>query len=323
MSTAHSYQFEVKGQYGESIDEPRGYEAQQSQASLVWWLDNVSTNKGPLAEAGFLSRTSSLSVSYGRVETEIEPPPDFIAFFGSPQETESERYGAAFSWVHESGWILRAQGGRTDTDQSPGNLGDRDGDEYGIGVGYYLTDSTTIDANFLRGESDGGVTTRRECPPILISLLGVCIESISTQFDTEVDTTSLGIKHVGNLLNQDFAVSFQYARIELDTTTRGAIVTRDAIGNLQTFRSRSSIDTSTDAINAEITWYPTRQLGFEFGISRQDLDDGADVDSYRIGTSWFVTQNLYLGASIERTEVVLLTGEDDLDSATLKVGLRW
>lgn len=322
VSTAQAYQFEVKGQYGESIDEPRGYEAEQTQASLVWWLEDVSTKNGPLAEAGFLSRTSSLAVNFGRVETEFEPPSALLPFFAAfAQETENDRYGGTFSWIHDSGWILRAQVARTETDQSPGSFGDVDGDEYGVNLGYYLTNSTTIEASYVQGDSEGGSRTQGTCP--VLPLLFICIESSSIQFDTEVDTAALAVKHVGAVLGQDFAINFQYAYIDADTTTRSVLVRRDQFGNLQTIRSRLSSDISTDSLSAGLTWYVNRRLGLDLGYARLDADDGPDVDSYRVGGSWFVTENIYLGASIERTEVSLFTGQDDLDSATLKVGLRW
>ena len=232
-----------------------------------------------------------------------------------------DRYAGTFSWVHESGLILRAMAARTETEDAPGNFGVVDNDEYGLSIGYYLANSTTIELGHSQGESDGSSRIEGTCQ--ILPLLFSCIESSSFRFETEADTTSLGIKHVGSLLGQDLAVRVDYSRVDLDTTARSELVRRDQFGNVQTLGSVNSVDTTTDTASAELTWYITRRLGVGVGYARQDADDAPDANSYRLEGSWFVTENIYLGATLERTEIMLLTGEDDLSSATLKAGIRW
>ena len=320
VSTAQAYQFEVKGQYGESIDEPRGYEAEQTQASFVWWLDDVSTKDGPLAEAGFLSKSSSLSFSFGRAETEFDVSGMLLPFFGPSIDSQTDRSEARFAWIHRSGWLVAAHAARSEMEQEASLFGDMDGDEYGLTIGYYLTDATTVEASYSLAESDGGsIRPRNPCP----LLVDPCSLLQGNRTKVEVDTAALVLKHVASLLNQDFAVSLGYARAELDSTIRSAITTLDPFRVPRSIVVRTSQSAESNVLNVGATWYPTKHLGFELGYARQDADGSSDTDSYRLGTNWFVTENIYLGASVERTEVFLLTGEGDLDSATLKVGVRW
>ena len=63
MTGAHAYQFEVQGQ-SEYVDTTANDKNFTGDVAGTFYLKNVDTAKGPLAEAAFLNQASSVSLGY-------------------------------------------------------------------------------------------------------------------------------------------------------------------------------------------------------------------------------------------------------------------
>ncbi len=63
MTGAHAYQFEVQGQ-SEYVDTTANDKNYTGDVAGTFYLKNVDTAKGPLAEAAFLNQASSVSLGY-------------------------------------------------------------------------------------------------------------------------------------------------------------------------------------------------------------------------------------------------------------------
>lgn len=63
MTGAQAYQFEVQGQ-SEFVDAKEGHKNFTGAVEGTYYLNNVDSSKGPLAEAAFLNQASNVSVAY-------------------------------------------------------------------------------------------------------------------------------------------------------------------------------------------------------------------------------------------------------------------
>ncbi|MCB1843150.1 MAG: putative porin [Halioglobus sp.] len=105
------------------------------------FLMPVDDSKGPLGEAAFIDQASSLSVFYSDGETDVD----------SANDIELESYGIGGRYVtKETGsWIVDL----AYTRDEPGGF---EVDNYSIGVGKYLWDTTTLVFSYSNSDADAG-----------------------------------------------------------------------------------------------------------------------------------------------------------------------
>lgn len=225
----------------------------------TWYLDGVSASSGPRSRAAFISRASSVSVSYTRgngdsdfgvVSTDPAFPSSTIR---SEQRTNILSANLRWVWA-ESGWYGLAGLSRAELDFRDGDgsfSSAVDGDGYNLGVGKYLGAQTALELRVLRQSSDAS---------------GVVIGGGSSS--TEVAVNFL---HIGSL-----GSTWQYGTdIALATTSRGA---------------------SEGSYNARLSLYPSRPLAFGIDIAGA-LQDTSDVSTdYEVFASWFPRDRLGLSA---------------------------
>jgi Putative general bacterial porin len=120
----------------------------------TWYMENVDTSKGPLAEAAFLDHASSLSVDFTDGEIDLD------SLDRNLQDQDGQTGSVAMRYVAEGpGWKL--SGWIADLGYEYREPGDRNIDVYNIGIGKYLTPNTTLVANYETatinngGDSDG------------------------------------------------------------------------------------------------------------------------------------------------------------------------
>lgn len=140
QAVADSYQVELLGQY---IDNEIGsLETDILVAGGTFYIEAVDDSKGPLAEAAFLNKASSISVAYTDIEMEQ-----------GPFEAEGDSWALGGRAVVGSGFII-------DAAYSSGDIEGFDIKAFTLGGGMYLSDSaslvlsyTNIDDDFF-GETD-------------------------------------------------------------------------------------------------------------------------------------------------------------------------
>lgn len=135
------YSFEVGGAYGQGeID--LGFDSFDTDTYGLYgsyFLEPVDTSKGPVAEAAFLDRASSITLAGSRTELETN--------FG---DVDLDSYGVDGRWVFKgSGWLLEL-GYRYD------DFADEDVDTFTAGVGKYIAENTTLILDYGNVDSDLG-----------------------------------------------------------------------------------------------------------------------------------------------------------------------
>jgi len=111
-------------------------------------LDRVDDTKGPLAEAAFLDHASSVSVNYTDGETDGDGEHDL----------EFKDYGISGRYVTaDAGWIFDLGFERNEPD-NPFSAGpdEFEIDTFSVGVGKYLTDTTTLVFSYENKDADEG-----------------------------------------------------------------------------------------------------------------------------------------------------------------------
>ncbi len=150
------YRWELGGAYSAgSIDTelhtPTGSSKNSNDTDIgevfgTFYLWDVDTSKGPLAEAAFLDHSSSITLAASDGEV------DFSDF----DTQDGQTYGVSTRYVAEGpGWQL--SGLLVDLGYERAEPGDRDIDIYNIGLGYYVTPKTTVIAGYEQTNlSNGG-----------------------------------------------------------------------------------------------------------------------------------------------------------------------
>ena len=105
--------------------------------SGTWYMETVDTSKGPLGEAAFLDASSSITVGTGYGKTRVS----------QQNNPDGETYVADMRYVAEGpGWKL--SGVIVDLGFERAELGDDKVDSWNAGIGKYITETTTLVAEY-------------------------------------------------------------------------------------------------------------------------------------------------------------------------------
>ncbi len=135
---AGDYQFEANAYYAET--ETGDLDTDLAAASFSYYFNRVDDSKGPLAEAAFINKASSVTVSYAEADSDL----------AAGGTADSDAYGFGVEYVvPESNTIIGLR-------YAEGESNDEDADQLGITVGKYLSDkvSFTVDIDYLEFDLD-------------------------------------------------------------------------------------------------------------------------------------------------------------------------
>ena len=105
--------------------------------SGTWYMETVDTSKGPLGEAAFLDASSSITLGTGYGKTRVS----------QQNNPDGETYVADMRYVAEGpGWKL--SGVIVDLGFERAELGDDKVDSWNAGIGKYITETTTLVAEY-------------------------------------------------------------------------------------------------------------------------------------------------------------------------------
>jgi hypothetical protein len=133
------YQWELGTDYATGDIEIGSFDADLDVFSVygTYFLDTVDTSKGPLAEAAFLDRASSVQVDYSNGE--------FDGIFG---DVDVEGYGIEGRYVFDqSGWLV-------DFGYRQDEFDNDDIETFSIGAGKYIAENTALVVSYANTEDD-------------------------------------------------------------------------------------------------------------------------------------------------------------------------
>ncbi|AXQ23800.1 carbapenem susceptibility porin CarO [Acinetobacter wuhouensis] len=270
MTGAQAYQFEVQGQ-SEYIDTTVNDKDFTGGVQGTYYLKNVDSSKGPLAEAAFLNQASNVSLAYNF--SQLDAGVDVHNFGAKAEAYVPTPYVPAYASVSYSHTILDGKVGNSD------DKGDRYSLEVGalptqnflVAVGYTsVADQTALDAFNVMGngaakavaeaatigEDQDAITARAKY------VGGIDGTNMSLAFESGIvygDATAYQLK-TDLYLNPQLSVGASYAESSFDATPDSAwganvnyfITPAIAVGaSYVNANSKAANDTQTVGVNAK------------------------------------------------------------------------
>jgi len=131
-----------------------------------WYFTGLSDDEGPRARAALVDRASSLSFGYSRADQTrsaflmSDDPSSIVPSFDSTFESDSDAYAIDFRYVHrDSGWFGDAALHSLNTTRFGYVFDSGDATGWGLGIGKYLFDTTTLGLDVGRRNYDGILET--------------------------------------------------------------------------------------------------------------------------------------------------------------------
>ena len=291
------YQAELAAGYAQ-VDES-SLDLDAYLGDVVWYSSPVAEGQGPLAEAGFLSRRSSIGYSFLREESAI--PGTANPLFAIPDiDLENDNHAVKVRYVHdESGWFTSAALGIRDGSIAQGQVDtDLDGVNGSLAVGRYLADSTSVELSAILNEDDSDTVLQQQFCFANPDDCLVFQNEIKTQNKTR--TVALSSHHLGKLGR------FYYA---LDGALAHSVATINGTASLRVLNNPfpglfplSDSETRLDEEDADswtassrVSFYPTSRVAVQAAYAFGRMSD-ADNHTYILGLQWFVFRNLELRA---------------------------
>ena len=204
MTGAQAYQFEVQGQ-AEYIDTTANDKDFTGGVQGTYYLKNVDSTKGPLAEAAFLNQASNVSVAYNYGEVGSKGTDVVAHNFGAKAEayvpTKVVPVYASASYSH------------TILDSKNANNTDNNGDRYALEIGALPTQ------NFLVAVGYTSVADQAAVDAFNVMGNGVAKAAAeATTIGQDQDAITARTKYVGAIDDTNMAIGFESGIIYGDDT---------------------------------------------------------------------------------------------------------
>lgn len=262
--SASAYQFEVDGVVG-YYDSKLTNGNYDGGVQGTYYLNNIDSSKGPLAEAAFLNQATSVSAAYnygrltaddvqGKVKSEQQSygvkaegyyPVDNIPLYGSVSYNHSKT--------------------KPKNDFTAANYKEKDsGDRYAVELGAVVMPNLLVALGYTHTAQDS-----LDAFDILQNgIVNAGIES--RNIDDKKDSYTARLKYLGPIQDTGMSIGFE---------------TKLAHGASTMYGIKSDL-------------YVTPQLGFGIGYVNSDHTGGTiPTSAVSVDTSYFVTQNISLGAA--------------------------
>jgi hypothetical protein len=201
MTGAQAYQFEVQGQ-SEYVDNTANDKNFTGAVQGTYYLKDVDSSKGPLAEAAFLNQASNVSVAYNYGEYD-EPT------VNGPLDIVSHTYGAKAEAYIPTKFVpayASASYSHTINDSKNNNLpeGDDNGDRYALEVGVLPIN------NFLVAVGYTSVANQTSYDAFNILSNGVAKAGLeSDTINQDQDAITARTKYVGAIDGTNMSIGFE------------------------------------------------------------------------------------------------------------------
>lgn len=290
VTGAQAYQFEVQGQ-SEYIDTAANNKDFTGGVQGTYYLKDVDTSKGPLAEAAFLNQASSVSAAYNYAEYKYdkEVPKAKIHSYG----VKAEGFVATpVVPVYASATYSHTETKRSGSDDS--------GDRYALEVGAVVVPGFLVAAGYTNVPNHSALDTFGIMKNGIASSL---IEADDVLYPKS-DAATLRAKYVGPISGTNMAFGFETAATIGENTLYG--------------------------LNADLYLNPKLSIGATFLGSDMSVSDNADVangingyafnQAYGANVNYFITPAVAVGVSYLHANY---KGDIDGDMDTVGVNAKF
>ncbi|MDQ8936883.1 porin Omp33-36 [Acinetobacter rudis] len=266
MTGAQAYQFEVQGQ-SEYVDASINGKNFTGGVEGTYYLKDVDSSKGPLAEAAFLNQASSVSAAYNYAELDVK----------NDSKVKNHSYGLkAEGYVPTKYVPVYASASYNHSVTKQNGYSDDNGDRYALEVGAVVAPNTLVAVGYT------GTPDQFVFDTFNIMDNGIANSAMQSAgaIRSKTDAATARIKHVGQISGTNMAVGVEVAGLFADNNMYG--------------------------MNADLYLNPKLSVGATFvgtdGRARfAGLNDGYNVgrfdQAYGANVNYFVTPAIAVGVS--------------------------
>jgi hypothetical protein len=140
-AVADDYRVQVSGEYLQD-ELSKNVDLTTYLVGGAFYLAPVDDSNGPKAEAAFLEQASNVHAGWGRTNLEVDG-----SDFSPKVDEDGDIWALGGRYITDSGFILELDYATTEIDNT-------DVEAFGVGIGYYLTDASSITLGYARSEID-------------------------------------------------------------------------------------------------------------------------------------------------------------------------
>lgn len=324
------YRYEIEADTG--TQETDFSDTQALGVVARYYFKGVDDTKGPLAEASFVTRASSLSITYTDTETDFDapslaapqgvpvfnfapnpallnPPPAGVAAVSVADLQTGARgdaYSARVSHFFARHWLASAQVSKSDsTSQQFFSRSDGDANAYAVQIGRYIRDLTTVTVGFSYSDQDQSTLG----PVLTCPAAGFCSSPYATVLATNSRQRSwrTSVRHLQPLGQMHYAIE---GTVAYDTTSFSRLIPAGSPNPLPIVAPEPDLDLDGWLVNGVYTLYPRQNWGVGFDLAHSDVQ-GSSVNAYALHTQWFWKPAVALTGRIERTNGSGFGGDAD------------
>lgn len=273
MTGAQAYQFEVQGQ-AEYIDTTANDKDFTGGVQGTYYLKNVDSTKGPLAEAAFLNQASNVSVAYNYGEVGSKGTDVVAHNFGAKAEayvpTKVVPVYASASYSH------------TILDSKNAKNTDNNGDRYALEIGALPTQ------NFLVAVGYTSVADQAAVDAFNVMGNGVAKAAAeATTIGQDQDAITARTKYVGAIDDTNMAIGFESGIIYGDDTafqlkTDLFVTPKLSVG--ASYAESSFADTPDSAWGANVNYFITPAVAVGASYVNANAEEVA-LDTQTVGVN--------------------------------------
>jgi hypothetical protein len=232
----------------------------------TYYLDSVDDSKGPLGEAAFMSRASSISLSGSDGETDADDIEDLEVWSVS---ADARLVFGEGGWIADLGYLYS----EPELADGPGNI-DTDINAGTVGFGKYLFENTTLVASYtyidIEAETDDGVEL----------------------FDSDYDAYRLDVDHLFQFGdNGGLKLHAAYGLVDLDDNDDIDIYELDAtwyicrnLGIGAAIRNTEQDGQEIEEYGVSGEYFINEQVAFSVSYFEGEFDDtNFETDSFMVG----------------------------------------
>lgn len=273
MTGAQAYQFEVQGQ-SEYIDNTVNEKNFTGAVQGTYYLKNVDSSKGPLAEAAFLNQASNVSLAYNYGEYDVGTA-DFISHtFGAKAEayvpTKFVPAYASASYSH------------TITDNKNG-LADDNGDRFALELG------AVVAPNFLVALGYTNVANQVSYDAFNILNNGVAQAALeSATIGQDQDAITARAKYVGAIDGTNMSIAFESGIVYGDNTAyqlKTDLYLSPQLSVGASYAESSFAGSPDSAWGANVNYFITPAVAVGASYVNANAEKGSNLDTETVGVN--------------------------------------
>ncbi len=272
-ASAHSYQWELGARYTEGdIDTVIDADTENLAAQATYYLSDVDTGRGPLAEAAFLDRASSVSIGLSDGETDSDD---------IDVDADTDGYFLSAHAVSDTGWYANLGYSEAETDIADIEL---ETEILGGGFGYYIAENATLALNYAQIEySSDDLDEDLEIDTFSLDYKLVVPGDVSYAIDASIVRSEPDIDDADHEIGHVLGVTIYPTNNIGFGATYASDVLDYGITNLEA-AVEAADEVDIDAVTVHASWFINESFSIGAAYTDGEIED-VDFDAISVGAN--------------------------------------